>query len=424
LSFEVGKGQIWRMDTLDGHYAQLLGLQSPWEVMDVNVDLEKLHVTIRLEHPNGETVQCPECGCQCTIADRGPERRWRHIDTMQFKTELVAATPRCNCAKCGVKTIAVPWAGKNSRFTLMFESFALTVIKACGTVHQAKGLLKIGWDAVHRIMERGVERGLKRRKVEGIKYAGIDEKSFRKGHNYITVLNDLEGARVLEVVEGRTQQNAEDLWDTLDEEVRNAIEAVAMDMWEPFIKSTRLKLPDASIVHDRFHISGYLNKAVNEIRSKEHKEFMAMGDTTLKCSRQLWLFNVENVSEERWMEFDELLKMDLKCAEAWAMKESMRHFWDYKYAGSAENYFEKWLAWVEEHGQAPMKKVGQMIKNHLADVLTYFRHRITNAFSEGINSKIQSIKSMARGFRGFKNYRIRILFFCGKLDMAISPATH
>ena len=149
-----------------------------------------------------------------------------------------------------------------------------------------------------------------------------------------------------------------------------------------------------------------------------------MGDDSLKGSRQLWLFNVENVSEARWMEFEKLLEMDLKCAEAWAMKESMRHFCDYKQADSARDFFEKWLEWVQEHGQAPMKKVGQMIKNHLPDVLTYFRHRITNAFSEGINSKIQSIKAMARGFKGFKNYRTRILFFCGKLDMAISLSTH
>ena len=412
------------MENLDHHYGQLLGLQSPWEVIDVKIDMEKSRVTIRLEHPNGELVKCPECGCECTIADRAPERGWRHLDTMQFRTEVVAATPRSNCGECGVKTIAVPWAEKSARFTRLFESFAIKVIEACGTVHQAKGLLRIGWDAVQRIMERGVERGLERRNVDKIKYAGIDEKSFRKGHNYISVLNDLEGARVLEVVEGRTEQSADSLWDTLDEKVRESIKAVAMDMWEPFIKTTRLKMPTASIVHDRFHIAAYLTKAVNEVRSKEHKELVAMGDDSLKGSRQLWLFNVENVSEARWMEFEKLLEMDLKCAEAWAMKESMRHFWDYKQADSARDFFEKWLEWVQEHGQAPMKKVGQMIKNHLPDVLTYFRHRITNAFSEGINSKIQSIKAMARGFKGFKNYRTRILFFCGKLVMAISLSTH
>jgi transposase len=306
----------------------------------------------------------------------------------------------------------------------MFESFALKVIEACGCVQQARGLLQLGWDAVQRIMERGVQRGLDRRKLEKVRYAGIDEKSFRKGHSYVSVLNDLEESRVLEVVDGRTEQSADALWNTLGDETLQSIEAVAMDMWEAFMKSTRLNVPQALIVHDRFHIAGYLTKAVNEVRSKEHRKLLGMGDETLKGSKQLWLFNVENVSEARWMHFEQLLKMDLKCAEAWAMKESMRHFWDYKYVGNARNFFEQWHDWVQEHGEEPMKKVARMLERHLPEVLNYFRHRITNAVSEGLNSKIQSIKAMARGFKAFKNYRIRILFFCGKLDMAISPATH
>ena len=412
------------MEKLDQHYAQLLGLQPPWEVTDVDLDLKENRVSIRVEHPNGVKVTCPECGCACTIADRAPERSWRHLDTMQFETKLVARTPRSDCQKCGVKTIDVPWAGKNSRFTLMFESFALQVIAACGCVQQAKGLLRLGWDGVQRIMKRGVERGLQRRNLEEVPYVGIDEKSFRKRHNYVSVLNDLSEGRVLEVVEGRTMQSADSLWNSVGEQVRSSVEAVAMDMWDAFIKSARSKVPEALIVHERFHIAGYLTKAVNQVRSKEYRELVQEGDASLKGTKHLWLFNMENISEDRWMEFDRLLEMDLKCAEAWAMKETFRHFWDYKYAGNANKFFDKWLKWVEEHGEESMKKVGRMLTDHLPEVLNYFRHRITNAVSEGLNSKIQSIKSMARGFRGFANYRIRILFFCGKLDIAISPATH
>jgi transposase len=412
------------MENLEHHYAQLLGLGSPWEVTEVTLDLEDNRVTIRVEHPNGVAVRCPECGCECTIADRAPERSWRHLDTMQFETRLVAATPRAACGECGVKTVAVPWAGKNSRFTLMFESFALKVIEASGCVEKARLLLKIGWNTAHQIMGSGVQRGLERRQLDEIEHAGIDEKSYRKGHSYVSVLNDLDGGRVLEVVEGRTTQSAGDLWLTLGEEVRKGIKAVAMDMWEPFMKSTRENVPGALVVHDRFHIAAYLGKAVDQVRRAEHKELLAAGDERLKGSRQLWLFNAENVTDARWMEFEKLLEMDLKCAEAWAMKESMRHFWDYRYAGNAKRFFEGWLEWVRQSGEAPVKKVAEMINNHLPEVLNYFRHRITNAVSEGLNSKIQSIKAMARGFRGFKNYRIRILFFCGKLDMSLSPATH
>lgn len=412
------------MENLDQHYAQLLGLESPWEVTDVELKLEESRVSIRLEHPNGVRVKCPECGGECTIADRAAERRWRHLDTMQFETQLVAATPRADCQKCGVKTIEVPWASKHSRFTLMFESFGLKVIEACGCVEAARGLLKIGWNTAHGIMARGVERGLKRRQLETIRYAGIDEKSFRKRHNYVTVLNDLEGRRVIEVVEGRTQKSAEKLWESLDERTLASIEAVAIDMWEAYIKSVRSNVPQALIVHDKFHIASYLGKALDEVRRRENRKLLGIGDDTLKGTRHLWLFNMENLSEAHWMRFQRLLRCDLKCTETWAMKENFRHFWDYKYAANAEKFFEKWLNRVEENGEQPMQRVGRMLKRHLPELLNYFRHRITNAISEGLNSKIQSIKSMARGFRDFKNYRIRILFFCGKLDMAISPSTH
>lgn len=414
----------WGMENLAAHYAQLLGLQSPWEVIDVDLDLEGSRVGIRLEHPNGIPVKCPACGGACTLADRAPKRRWRHLDTMGFTTTLEAAVPRARCPECGVKTIAVPWASKSSRFTLMFESFALVVIGACGCVGKAADLLGIGWDAVQSIMGRGVERGLKRRKLENIDYVGIDEKSFRKGHSYVSVLNDLERGRVLDVAEERTTQSADDLWLGIDEDVRKSIKAVAMDMWEPFMNSTREKVPGALVVHDRFHIASHLGKAVDQVRRKEHKDLMSAGDETLKGSRQLWLFNAGNLTDARWMEFEKLLKMDLKCAQAWSMKENMRHFWDYRYAGNARKFFGRWLEWVRESGEAPMKRVAEMLLRHLPEILNYFVHRISNAVSEGLNSKIQSIKLMARGFRGFKNYRTRILFFCGKLDMSLPSTTH
>ena len=343
---------------------------------------------------------------------------------MGFTTELVARTPRSDCRECGVKTTGVPWASKGSRFTLTFEAFAIEVINACGNVTKAAELLGVGWDAVQRIMKMAVERGLARRVDEDISTAGVDEKSFRKGHNYISLLNDLERGRVLEVVEGRKEENADALWDSLSEEARGKVEAVALDMWPAFINSTAKKVPEADIVHDRYHISAHLNKAVDQVRRKENRELAAEGEEILKGTKYLWLFNVENITEKRWMEFENLLESDLRTAEVWMLKENMRHFWEYKHAGTARKFFEDWCQRVENCGETAIVKVAEMLKKHLPNILTYFRHRITNAVSEGLNSKIQSIKTMARGFRGFENYRTRILFFCGKLDMSIEPVTH
>ena len=121
-------------------------------------------------------------------------------------------TPRSKCKTCGVKTTTVPWAGKHSRFTLMFEAFAIEVLKACGNVKSAAALLDLDWDSVHSMMERAVERGLLCRDLESLQYVGIDEKSFRSGHSYVSILTDLTGHRVLEVVEDRTEEATDKLW--------------------------------------------------------------------------------------------------------------------------------------------------------------------------------------------------------------------
>ncbi len=196
------------MSKLTEHYRQLLGLDASWKVSDVSLSLEEKQVEITLAHRCGP-VTCPECNAECAIADHSPERTWRHLDTMQFETVLRARTPRSKCKACSVKTTTVPWADKHSRFTLMFEVFAIEVILACGNVKSVAELIELDWNSVHRIMERAVERGLACRELDSLQYAGIDEKSFRCGHSYISILTDLTGHRVLEVVEDRTEEAAD-----------------------------------------------------------------------------------------------------------------------------------------------------------------------------------------------------------------------
>ena len=410
------------MSKLTEHYRLLLGLDAAWEVSDVSLSLEERRVDILVTHVGGR-VTCPECGGTCSIADHAPERTWRHLDTMQFETRLRARVPRANCKACGVKTTAVPWAGKHSRFTLLFEALAIEVILACGNVKAAAGLLRLDWDSVHRIMERAVERGLSRRDLESVSHVGIDEKSFGRGQSYISLLTDLTASRVLEVVEGRTEEAANALWEAIPQEQKSQVEAVAMDMWPAYINAAETNAEQAEIVHDRFHISKHLNEAVDKVRRQEHKTLKQAGDERLKGSKQLWLFNPENLSEDRWLDFEALKDQDLKTSRAWAIKEQFRWFWEYRYAGNARRFFDRWYGWAIRSQLKPIRGVAKMLKRHLDNIVSYFRHRITNAATEGFNSRIQSIKSQARGFRAFRNYRIRILFHCGKLNL-LPETTH
>ena len=402
---------------LQRHYAMLLGVKSPWEVKDVQLKLDDQKVEIELGWQWGSDAACPECGRKCSMHDCAPERTWRHLDTMQFETIIRARVPRSDCPEHGVKTMQVPWAAPHGRFTLLFERFAVEVLLASSSVVKACALLDIGWEAAHEIMRRAVERGLERRQLEGLKHLGMDEKSFRRGQSYISLLTDLEGSRVLDVVEERSEAAADQLWATLTSEQKEAVEAVAMDMCEPYMKSAARHVPEADIVHDRYHVSAHLNEAVDKVRRAEHKELMAQGDETLKGTRQLWLYNPQNFDPEQADEFSKLKDLELKVARAWAAKELFSKFWEYHQERWARRFFRDWFGWVSRSRLKPVVEVAQMLKRHLENLVTYVRHRITNAVTEGLNSKIQSIKANARGFRSFENYRIRILFFCGKLDL-------
>jgi transposase len=404
-------------EELHRHYAQLLGVSSPWKVTDVQLDLPARRVDIRLQWTPGQPASCPECHQECPLYDHLAERSWRHLDTMQFETRLHARLPRLQCPTHGVKTINAPWAQPGSRFTLLFERFAIDVLLAARSLTQAADLLRLDWDALHRIMARAVARGLSGRSLDELRHLGMDEKSFRSGQSYISLLTDLDGARVLDVTEGRTQEAAEALWQSLGAEQRRQVVAVALDMAQAYLAAARSQVPQAAVVHDKFHVAKHLNEGVDTVRRQEHRRLQRTGDDILSGSRQLWLMNPRDFTREEAVNFRALRDSGLAVARAWAMKELFTRFWNYSYLGSARKFFADWYGWVSRSRLRPMRVVGRMLKEHLPNLLTYIKHPICNAVTEGLNSKIQSIKSNARGFRSFENYRTRILFFCGKLQL-------
>ena len=168
------------MDVLSRHYHQLAGLNSDWAISHVQLDLPSKTLTLSLEFV-GTCVVCPECGTECAMKDHATERSWRHLDAMQFQTTLTARIPRCSCNRCGVRTISVPWAEKHSRFTLLFEAFAIDVLQAAQSIQAAALLLRIDWSTAQAIMKRAVERGLDRRGLVEVRHVGLDEKTFGAG---------------------------------------------------------------------------------------------------------------------------------------------------------------------------------------------------------------------------------------------------
>ena len=400
-------------------YQQVLGLTAPWSIQRVELNMAEQRVDIHVEHDPAAKWCCPECERSLSCYDHAEERTWRHLDTCQLQTHLHARIPRVKCPEHGVLRVSVPWAEPHSRFTMLFERLIIDVLQECQHVSGTQRLLGISWDQAFGVMERAVKRGQARKEAEVVRHVGVDEKAFRKGHMYMTIVTDLERGCVEYVAEDRGIASLAGYFQSLTADQRNGIEAVAMDMWEPYVQATLQHLPlaEEKIVFDRFHIMKHMNDAVDKVRRMEHRQLLAEGDETLKRSKYLWLYAQENVPEQQKDRFEALKDQVVQTSRAWGLKEMLRELWECGAPGWARKFFKRWYAWASRCRLKPVIKVAQMIRKRLENVISYCKHFITSGVAEGINRKIMTIKRQARGFRNKDNFKNAIYFYCGDLNL-------
>ena len=399
-------------------YQQILGLGEPWRVESVTLKPKERGIELRVGY--AQTLwACPQCQQRMQIHDY-EERRWRHLDSCQFKTLILSRVPVVRCPEHGSQVVAVPWAEKYSRFTRLFERFAIDVMLEC-SISGACGLLGITWDEADGIKQRAVKRGKARKEPSVMPRLCVDEKSMGRGHNYLTVVAQATpgGTSVEYVGEDRQRQSLDAFWESLSAEQRAGVEAVAMDMWEPYRESTLAHVPGArdKIVHDPFHLVKHLNEAVNEVRKSEHRSLQAQGDDTLKGTRQLWLYGVENVPAHHAARFERICRTNLATSRAWMHKEIFRNLWLCDTVEEARSYFQKWYAGAIRSRLAPVKKVARMCKRHAHNILTFFAHRLTNGPIEGLNNALQGLIKKAYGYRNKERFKTDIFFHLGGLDL-------
>lgn len=399
-------------------YSRLLDLPEGWEVSDVQLNLDEEEVNVIINYVSSK-APCPVCGRMSPIYDHRERRRWRHLDTCQLKTYLICEVPRIRCQEHGIVTVRVPWAGSHSRFSRHFERIAIDLLLAFKKQTKVAKILRISFDQLHGIMERAVHRGLKRRdSSQPIPYIGIDEKSIGAHHHYASVLLDLEKQRVLEVEENRDEGAATRLLHKgLDKGQRGRVKAIAMDFWRAYRKAAREWLPQADVVHDRFHIIGQLNKAIDKTRRQEVYHIDKEQRKYLKHTRYLFLQNPQSWTDRYKRRFQQIQRINLKTAQAWRMREDFKGFFSCQTLNEARFYLTQWFDQVDQTDLPFVKSVARTFQNHLSGILNFVVHRITNALTETINGLIKEILYVARGFRLFENFRIAVLFFLGKLDL-------
>jgi transposase len=266
-------------------YAQILGIKSPWQVTDVELEVSQSTVTVHVGRDEEIAMCCPQCARPSPGYD-SRRRRWRHLDTCQYKTIVMADVPRVTCEKHGVITSSVPWAEPGSGFTALFEALVIDWLKEA-SISAVSRLMGLSWNAVDGIMQRAVARGLSRREQRCVAHLGVDETAFKKRHVYVSIVSDQATGHVLHVGSDRKKATLGAWYASLTHEQLAPIDSISMDMWPAFINATLECVPEAEykIAFDKFHVAKYLSDAVDQVRRQEHKMLMAQGDETLKGSK-------------------------------------------------------------------------------------------------------------------------------------------
>ena len=263
-------------------------------------------------------------------------------------------------------------------------------------------------------MHRAVERGLSRRDPdERYEHLSFDEKAVGRGHDYLTILSDATGGKVLDVEIGRTKESVDLLCSqALSPQQREAVQTVGTDMWSAYIYGAKRYFPEALHCFDNFHLVGYLNQAVDKVRRREVKT-----QEVLKQSKYLFLKDQANLSETQKLKWDAINDFNLEVSKAWQVKENFRAIQFKQTKAEAALLYENWIAHARAAQIKEIEEVVDMFERHRQGILNAIQTGANNAKAERLNGSIQELKTVARGYRKCENMRIAILFHYGKLKL-------
>lgn len=364
--------------------------------------------------------RCSACGCTAPTYDHQLKARlFQFVPLWGIGVYFRYRMRRVNCPQDGVRIESVPWAKGKSPITRALELFLARWARRLSWLEVAR-CFEVSWDSVYRSVRSVVEYGLKHRCLEGIEAIGIDEIQYAKGHQYLTVVYqiDEDRKRLLSVTKDRTVRSLLGFFRLLGSQRTQQLRFICSDMWKPYLKVIAKKAPQALHILDRFHIVSNLNKALNQIRAGEARRLVREGyQDVLKHTKYCFLKRKENLTPNQKTTLKEVLQYDLKSVRAFLLKESFQLFWNYTSPHWAEWYLKKWCARAMRSRLEPIQKFVKSIRRHLPLILNWFKAK--KAFSsgvvEGLNRKINLTTRKAYGYRSFEVLKISLFHTLGNL---------
>ena len=394
-----------------------LGLGEPWRVVGSSFDADRRRLELRIDFERGARFACPEgdhAGCE--VHDSA-EKRWRHLDFFQHEAYLVARVPRVVCPEHGVRQVALPWARAGSGFTLLFEALVMALVAEM-PVAAVAGLIGEHDTRVWRIVHHYVDRALAHQDLSTVTRVAVDETSFRRGQDYVSVFACLDQRRVVFATPGRDADAYARFTGDLAAHggAAEQVSEVCQDMSESYLTGALKYLPAAEITFDRYHIKAELTRAVDEVRRSERVEHAEL----LRHTRYLWLKRPANLTDRQADRLAGLLRLPLKTGRAYRWMLKFDGVYEIEDPDQAAAYLLRWQRGALRSRLGPIVDFAHLVREYWLGIVRWWHSKISNGLLEGLHSLVQAAKRRARGYRSTRNYIAMIHLTAGKLDVAIT----
>ena len=367
----------------------------------------------------GSKGVCSGCHKRASGYDQLPQRRFEFIPIWGFAVILLYCMRRLDCKACGVKVEEVPWAMGRHQLTKAYMLYLAHWARKMSWKETAQSF-HTSWEKVQQAVAYVVQWGLEHRQLGRIRAMGVDEIAYGKGHDYLTLVYQIEAGckRLLWVGEKRTKAAFQKFFDMIGEERAQGIEFVCSDMWKPYLDLIKRNCTGALNILDRFHVVAKLNLALNNIRAEEARQLVRDGyEPVLQKSRWCLLKRPENLTDKQRVKLREVLRYNLKSVRGYLFKEYFQQFWTYDSPAWAGKFLDQWCREVMRSQIGPLKKFARTVRAHRELLLNYFRARkeFSSGVIEGLNNKAKVTMRKSYGFRTFKMTELALYHVLGKL---------
>ena len=381
------------------------------EIKEIQVDrfeVQDQHLHIYCSSVFQEAL-CPHCLKKRQVVNQTYIREFRDLPIAEKEVYLHLNQRQFYCPDCDRHF--------NERFNFVDVKRTMTrryerhVYECCkaSTIQKISAQENLVWQTVNEICQRGARKELEERPVSKIRAVGMDEFAMKKGHrDYATVIVDLERVEIIDILEYREQAKLIEYFKSLGAKWCEGIEVFCSDMWQGFINTAKAVFPNATLVVDRFHFFGHLNKAVDSQRKSLRRQFKDQED--FKRLKWALLKNAENLTPDQKKKLDRAFLLAPQLKLIYEHKEKFRAIFNQNLTREqGEIELNKWIEEAKRMKNNYLNKFLYMLNDWKESVLNYFTHRVTTSIIEGINNSIKTVKRMGYGFRNFANFKQRVL---------------